>query len=167
MRFMNEYDIQRAVARFDSPDTPNLRTATRTLERLMDWANANSDGWVYWPKPARSAAKLMDLIEGDGTYEAQRHREENDVDEGALTAALAPIKSFLTRHGSGKDVVFPENPADIDLPVGYRWMDEAETEWYNSRPSGIEVPNVIVVQLTTYSDGTPCPPGTADLAVRL
>lgn len=29
-------------------------------------ANRNSDGWAYWPKPFRAAARLMEPVEGDG-----------------------------------------------------------------------------------------------------
>jgi hypothetical protein len=71
---------------------------------LRDWADRNSDGWVYWPKPARSAAKLMELIEGDGTWRAR-----DTVDERATPAAyrkaLAPIKAFRTRQGADFEIV--------------------------------------------------------------
>jgi hypothetical protein len=96
MRFMNEYDIDDALGRFR--DHPVLGPATRTLASLRDAANSNSDGWCYWPKPARSAAKLMELIEGDGTN-YYRHGEREDATPAKLRAALTPIKSFRTRSG--------------------------------------------------------------------
>lgn len=96
MRFMNEYDIDRALAQWD--EHPVLGPAARTLESLKDAANANSDGWHSWPKPARSAAKLMELIEGNGTWEAERDADTRATPE-ALKKALAPIKAFRTRSG--------------------------------------------------------------------
>jgi hypothetical protein len=97
MRFMNSFDIENAVVRYNSH--PVLGPAARTIANLADWADANSDGWAYWPKPARSAAKLMELIEGDGTWQA-----EQDADERATPAAyrkaLAPVKAFRTRQGA-------------------------------------------------------------------
>jgi hypothetical protein len=93
---MNEYDIRRAVQRWEGH--PVLGPASRTLESLMEAANDNSDGWAYWPKPARSAAKLMELIEGDGTYQFFDGDRE-DATPAKLRAALSPIKAFRTRSG--------------------------------------------------------------------
>lgn len=110
MRFMNEWDISRAADRYATNDTPNLRAAVLTLEKLQHWTNRNSDGWAYWPKPARAAAKLMALIEGDGTYAAICEREEHDVTSAALRAALSPVKAFLTRQGvDHADIIVPVN----------------------------------------------------------
>lgn len=95
MRFMNELDIEIAVERWNGH--PVLGPATRTLESLKDAANANSDGWAYWPKPAPAAAKLMELIEGDGTWEAV-HTADGKT-PAKLRAALSPIKAFRTRSG--------------------------------------------------------------------
>lgn len=99
MRFMNEYEIDDAAARFAAH--PVLGPATATLFALRDAANANSDGWCYWPKPARAAAKLMALIEGDGLPDryAARFGERDDATPAKLRAALAPVKSFRTRSG--------------------------------------------------------------------
>ena len=63
MLFMNEYEIDEARDRYR--DHPTLGPATQTLANLCIAANANSDGWAYWPKPCRSAAKLQALIQGD------------------------------------------------------------------------------------------------------
>lgn len=95
MRFMNEWDIDQAVRQWASH--PILGPATRTLANLRDAANANSDGWAYWPKPARAAARLMEMIERDGTNKyvtGPRH----DVSVEEYRAALRPIKTFRTRH---------------------------------------------------------------------
>lgn len=105
MRFMNEYEISRALD--DYSDHPVLGPATQTLAALADWTNRNSDGWPYWAKPCRAAAKLMDLIQGDGTWQARA-----DVNERATPAAYAlalrPIKSFRTRHGADFTISLPE-----------------------------------------------------------
>lgn len=102
MRFMNRWDIDRAVE--DRRDHPVLGPATRTLRNLADVADANSDGWAYWPKPARAAARLMELIEGDGTWEA-RYGSRDDATVAQLRAAYRPIKAFATRHKLAVDIV--------------------------------------------------------------
>lgn len=96
MRFMNGYEIDEAQQRF--AEHPILGPATRTLANLRDAADENSDGWAYWPKPTRAAARLMELIEPDDL----RHlfdRERADVTEAAYRAALRPVKAFRTRSG--------------------------------------------------------------------
>ena len=97
MRFMNEHEVEDALGVFEQADTPNRRRAAENLSRLVDWTNAHSDGWAYWPKPARAAAKLMDLLQGDGTWATLQRLETEDCTEAELTAALAPIKALLTR----------------------------------------------------------------------
>lgn len=94
MRFMNEWDIEGAVERRENH--PTLGPATRTLYNLMRCANENSDGWCYWPKPARAAARLMEIIEGDGRYESV-YGDREDVTPAQVRAAYTPIKAFLTR----------------------------------------------------------------------
>ena len=105
MRFMNRWDIADAKNRYW--EHPILGPATRTLANLMDCADCNSDGWAYWPKPARSAARLMELIERDGTarYLFDDLREDATVAE--LKAAYRPIKSFLTRSGLSCQIIEP------------------------------------------------------------
>lgn len=96
--YMNEYDVEDALRRFDTDETPNLAHASLALYRLMRWTNSNSDGWPYWPKPARAATRVMELIE------TARKRERNgtlrDATEAEVKTALRPVKSFLTRHGA-------------------------------------------------------------------
>lgn len=101
MRFMNEWDIGNAVR--EHAGHPVLGPATRTIRNLMEYANANSDGWAYWPKPARAAAKLMELIEGNGTWEARRNVDERAT-PAAYRAALGPVKSFRTRQGADFEI---------------------------------------------------------------
>lgn len=98
MRFMNEYDIDRARSQAFQDENPLLIRATGTLSSLKDWADRNSDGWAHWPKPARAANKLMELIE-----EAERRNDGEDITQAELTKALAPIKAFCTRQGISFD----------------------------------------------------------------
>jgi hypothetical protein len=99
---MNEYDVNDAVVR--RAGHPTLGPATQTLANLVRVANENSDGWCYWPKPARAAAKLMELIEGDGTWEATRG-ERNDVTAAQVKAAYRPIRAFLTRNNLTCEII--------------------------------------------------------------
>lgn len=94
MRFMNDWDIERATLRWAGH--PVLGPAARQVEILHDWADRNSDGWAYWPKPARAAARLMELIERDGTSQ-WLHGDRTDATVTELIQALAPVKAFRTR----------------------------------------------------------------------
>lgn len=98
MKFMNDYDLARAIQRFDAAEATNRLKVARTVDRLRQWADANSDGWAYWPKPGRAAAKAITLVESRTHLENER-QEEVDATEAEVKAALAPIKSFLTRQG--------------------------------------------------------------------
>lgn len=100
MRFMNEYEVEDALRTFDPDVTPNRARAAANLARLVEWTNANSDGWPYWAKPARSAAKVMDLLTGDGTWATKERLETEDCTAAELTAALRPVKAMLTRAGA-------------------------------------------------------------------
>lgn len=108
MHFMNDYDIDDAVRRHgDHPDYPNLAAAVRTLENLRDWANDSSDGWAYWPKPARAADRLMTIIE-DANKADWYCADRQDVDRATLVKAYSPIKAFLSRQNvSHADIVVP------------------------------------------------------------
>lgn len=104
--FMNDYDIQQAkYALCGTGQTPNLGHATEVLENLMDWADANSDGWAYWPKPARAAAKLVARVQ-EAEKEYRTGGELEDVTDAELKRLYAPIKSFLTRQGADHGEVF-------------------------------------------------------------
>lgn len=93
MLFMTEYEIDDYRRCYRGH--PVLGPATATLAALRDAANANSDGWCYWPKPARAAAKLMLLVYGPRVNDVQR----DDATPAALRAAYSPIKAFRTRTG--------------------------------------------------------------------
>lgn len=90
--FMNEYEIDKALDTFGE-DTPNLRKGATLLSNLRDYANSCSDGWAYWPKPSRAANRLVISVMQADPFDPQ------DITDAQLTAALKPIKAFLTRHG--------------------------------------------------------------------
>lgn len=98
MTWMNEWDIGEAVCFFDAPDTPNLSHGAQVLDNLMNWTNHNSDGWPYWQKPSRAASRLMERLE-EARRLYWRGQTVPDMTDAELTAALRPIKSFLTRQG--------------------------------------------------------------------
>ena len=96
---MNRYEIEDAVRQY--ADDPVLGPASRTLHNLMVWTNRNSDGWAYWPKPCRAAARLQALIQDAHPF---RHNRTEATVEG-YKAALRPIKSFRTRQGADFEIV--------------------------------------------------------------
>lgn len=101
MLFMNEFDIENAVRRFDHTceTTPNRATLALIVSALAEWANYNSDGWAYWPKPARAAAKAMSQVYPVTNADVQR-MESKDCTAAEFNAATRPITSFLTRQGT-------------------------------------------------------------------
>jgi hypothetical protein len=103
MRYMNDYDIARAQQRWGTH--PILGPALETLGNLVVWTNLNSDGWAYWPKPCRAAAKLMEMIERDGTSRYAFDEERADVTVEEYRAALRPIKAFRTKQDAAFEIV--------------------------------------------------------------
>jgi hypothetical protein len=91
MHFMNRWDIERACVTHE--DDPLLGPAARTLRNLEEWTNRNSDGWAYWPKPVRAAARLIDLLD-------RTPWDERVITKEQVQAALRPIKAFRTRQGA-------------------------------------------------------------------
>lgn len=98
MRFANTFDIEQFVSLFNDGSTPNAYQGALVLDRLSGWADANSDGWAYWPKPVRSAARLIEALE---TLRTAYYRGGfiADISDADLKAALRPVKAFLTRQG--------------------------------------------------------------------
>lgn len=99
MKFMNDYDIERAATQYAGHSV--LGPATVTLDALRIWADEHSDGWHSWPKPARAARLLMELIENQQA--ADRSSRQSDRDLLTMTAAdlrraLAPVKGVRGRH---------------------------------------------------------------------
>lgn len=106
MRYMNDWDIAQARRRFDPDTVPNRARLVEVIDSLREWANGNSDGWAYWPKPCRAASKAIALVESTSYPEYQR-RQDEDATDAETKAALTPIKAFLTRQGVAHSEVLP------------------------------------------------------------
>jgi hypothetical protein len=103
---MNYYDIDTALRRFDPSATPNRAYLAQVVDAMQTYANTHSDGWAYWPKPARACARAFELIDGYTTPERIK-QEEVDATDAEVAAALRPIKAFLTRQGERHENVLP------------------------------------------------------------
>jgi len=97
MKFMNDYDLEYARQRFARASKPNRLALTLMVANLAEATNQVSDGWAYWPKPCRAAAKAIALIEST-TNAANEAQEREDVTDAEMAAAVRPVKAFLTRH---------------------------------------------------------------------
>jgi len=89
---------------------PNAAEVARVLNRFMDWTNANSDGWPYWSKPSQAARRAQALLtELDRAQRQGRLTSGDDTVEdftkAEKTAAIRPIKTFLTRQGANWEEV--------------------------------------------------------------
>jgi hypothetical protein len=101
MLYMNDYDLAYAARRFGrgwSSNTPNRAALVAHVDALRRWADDNSDGWAYWPKPARAARRAMELIQST-TNAANYAQEREDITDREFREALRPIKAFYKRHG--------------------------------------------------------------------
>ena len=102
MIFLNEYEVDSFLLRFDPVEQPNLAYCSRVLAALMEWTDGNSDGWAYWQKPLKASARLSALLHD------HRYAEDGvDVTDVEVKRALTPIKAFLTRQGENWQVILP------------------------------------------------------------
>lgn len=101
MLFMNEYDIESAVLLWEREEAAATLRLARDLQRLAEWANANSDGWHSWPKPCRAAKALQQrLQDAESQYRGGLDLAIIEADSAnARSRVLAPVRAFLTRHG--------------------------------------------------------------------
>jgi len=112
MSWMNECEVEEVQRLFDVNEVPNLAEGAWVLGNLVDWTNRNSDGWPYWSKPSNAAKRLQELLHAHtyaarfGYYQGTADRLQ-DVSKADLSAALRPIKAFLTRQGVEPGVVLP------------------------------------------------------------
>lgn len=97
MLYMNDYDVEMARRTAEREGWTVTLDAIATLKRLVEWADTHSDGWAYWPKPARAANQLMQRIR-EQENKLYSSREEYDMTYNDRDAALRPIKAFLTRQ---------------------------------------------------------------------
>jgi len=88
---MNDFDLHCARQRFGRGNTPNRLALTMVVDNLREWSDKHSDGWAYWPKPVRAAAKAIALVDG-------LDRATGDITDAEMSAAVRPIKAFLTRQ---------------------------------------------------------------------
>jgi hypothetical protein len=152
---MNEYDIEEALRFTAANELPVLRRGAVVLSRLKDWTNNNSDGWPYWQKPGKAAAKLMDLLDNAG-----RSHFDKDVTEAELNKTLTPIKAFLTRQGVDQWAtarIFDEpQPMKSDEQLR-EWivatvntcLDEAVTRFEGARRNQYRTPSATRVLIAT------------------
>jgi hypothetical protein len=98
VKYMNDYDIAYARQRFTRATKPNRLALVMVIDQLAAWANLNSDGWSYWPKPLRAAQAAIALVESR-TGRENRAQEAEDITDAEMHAAARPIKAFLTRQG--------------------------------------------------------------------
>lgn len=103
--WLNEYEVEDSVRRAINADMPNTETAARRLRNLMDYVNANSDGWPYWRKPQAASKKLSTAIHLR-LWAGWDKRIKEDMTPEELKAALTPIKAFLTREGADWKEIF-------------------------------------------------------------
>lgn len=95
--FMNEYDIERARARFIRACTPNRLSLAIMVDRLAEWTDQHSDGWAYWRKPQQAAQQAIGHIESR-TRRENDEQESHDISEDVMLAAARPVKAFCTRQ---------------------------------------------------------------------
>ena len=97
MKYMNDYDLHFARSRFTRATKPNRLALVMVVDNLREQTNLVSDGWAYWSKPCRAAAKAIALIESRTNAENDE-QERVDITDEEMKAAVRPIRSFLTRH---------------------------------------------------------------------
>ena len=102
--FMNEYEVVETLSLTADQvdDVPNMYAAARVLHALMEWTNANSDGWPYWAKPQQAASRLTEMFH-ERSYALRFGQDRDgsplvDVSEAELLRIYVPIKSFLRRQ---------------------------------------------------------------------
>jgi hypothetical protein len=98
MNFANEWEIQEWRARTRGRGD-NLESAVLILQAIAADANAHSDGWAYWPKPCRAAAKLIALIQSHtGNVGGPDYHKLTPVHAADLRKALIPVRAFYTKQ---------------------------------------------------------------------
>jgi hypothetical protein len=91
--WMNQSEIEWAARQ--THECPNVRKGVNLLLRLMQAVNEQSDGWAYWPAPAKAAEKLTDLL---GTAGNLNHGTHGTISTADLRKAITPIRTMVTRQ---------------------------------------------------------------------
>lgn len=107
MVFLNEYQIDTAqINAAEDFHRPNVQRAVLTLARLMEWTNANSDGWAHWRKPSAASTKLQKWVHDFCFHPFASIDTHRDMTSAELKSAYTPIKAFLTRQGVDHSEIF-------------------------------------------------------------
>ncbi len=105
MFFINQWEAQEMRALAERSGMQNAAKAQVVLERLIVWANSNSDGWHSWPKPARAAKNLQEALAARFQGPVSE-RVRDDLTASELRKVFSPVKAFLTRENAPQDVIF-------------------------------------------------------------
>jgi hypothetical protein len=95
MLFMNEGEIDQSVEVI-SERAPEFARFAKYLSDWRDVVNSSSDGWPYWKAGARSAERLMGLL--NKVMDVLRGRGGEMPTEQEFRKSLAPIKALATKH---------------------------------------------------------------------
>lgn len=98
MIYLNRDEVYEARDLLTRDDRNSVAAAaSETLAAIMEWTDANSDGWPYWPKPSRAAAKLQTLV-AQARMAIRGWQEIAPPTEQQYAEALRPVKAFRTRQ---------------------------------------------------------------------
>ena len=93
MLFMNEHEIDQAVARH--AENTIFGMAARKLSAFRTLVNANSDGWPHWAAAPKAAERLIKLLQSGDDHGLCGPACPWGLTD--LQYALTPIKAFCTR----------------------------------------------------------------------
>ena len=110
--WMNQVEIEWAAKQHH--ECPNVRKGVHLLDRLMQAVNQQSDGWVYWPAPAKAAEKLTNLLQTAGNLSYGTHGRITDAD---FRKAVTPIRSMVTRQKRIQSKYGNTFHFDVDAPT--------------------------------------------------
>lgn len=119
--WMNRSEIEEAVSRFDRHSV--LGPASRFLQAFQQEVDSHSDGWPYWKAPGQAAGKLQGLIHGHLRAGMGAYPQLPTATVEQVQATMAPIKAFMTRHGTKAGMTLPsldfgaQQAKPPDLPV--------------------------------------------------
>lgn len=105
MKFMNEMEIDEALALVKQRQLVEFIPYVQYLSDWRDVVNANSDGWPYWAGGVKAAAKLIEQVENLVQYVRNAPADRFNFTpkqprpwQEACKRALSPIKACATRH---------------------------------------------------------------------